>query len=435
MRNCRAEPRRYRPLGDPPLRHVRRPAGWRYAVDSFALTLGQLLATASLAVVAILSARVLGPTGRGELTLVLTIVALVQIVGTFGIAQAGVLLVARGEVTLPQLLGLGGLLAVLNGPISGVVTYLAMHAAGEQLGLDGAVAAGLHGSFGLAALAVVGALQADGRFRIAAVVNAVGSLATLLTAAALGLRQDVRPVHYLLAMIAGNLVQCAAGWFMLRQVGRPQITIEASRRFLRTGVPIVGLNLGQTGAIRSDRYLIGAILDARATGLYSVAATAAEMIRVLPFSATMVLMQRVSGQSADESQIRRAKTVGLLITATLCGGTALVAPTLVGLVFGNEYAGAVPALRILLLAELTFSVYLFEATVVAGRGRVDLAAVASLLGFAVVVILDIPMIHTFGIEGAAWASVLAYLVMAAVSSQQRRAFPSKAVEALPIIAP
>jgi O-antigen/teichoic acid export membrane protein len=165
--------------------------------------------------------------------------------------------------------------------------------------------------------------------------------------------------------------------------------------------------------LRLDRILVGLFLSAAAVGVYSVAATATDLVALVPGALSQVLFQRIASRSVDRSTLNRARAYALLSSVAIAAALFLLAPLGIDLLVGPSFSGAVLPLRILLLAAVILSSYQIDAYALAARGQIGAAASATVFGLVVIVIADLILIPTHGIVGAAWASVIAYALMAA----------------------
>jgi O-antigen/teichoic acid export membrane protein len=96
-------------------------------------------------------------------------------------------------------------------------------------------------------------------------------------------------------------------------------------------------------------------------------------------------------------------------------------------VFGQEFRSAVLPLLILLVAEVAIASFHLDSACLAGSARLRAAAGAALVGLTVVVLGDLLLIPRFGLQGAAWASVLAYSAMALRARRALRQGPTPMV--------
>jgi O-antigen/teichoic acid export membrane protein len=194
----------------------------------------------------------------------------------------------------------------------------------------------------------------------------------------------------------------------------PTFDSAAARELIRRGIPAIGLTLGQNATLRIDRILIGLFLTAAPVGVYSIAATGTELVWLAPTALSQVLFHRFATRSIDLSIATRARILSLVIALLTALTMFLVAPYAIDLLVGARFADAVSPLRILLIAAVFFASYQLDAYALAAQGRIGPAASATLVGFAVVLTADLMLIPMYGIIGAAWASVIAYGLMAAI---------------------
>lgn len=270
----------------------------------------------------------------------------------------------------------------------------------------------------------------------AAVIES-GSLAGLLVVAGVltvADRHDVRA--YLLAFVFTTLVHLLLAHVRLRRIEpslRPSYSATSWRRLVRTGFPGIGFAISQLLTFRIDRYLIAIFLSPAAVGIYSVAATAPEFVRLAPMALAQPVVYRLASGSAEIADFRRARFLCLLATVALIAISAAVAPFVVGIFFGEEFAGAVTPLRILLLAEIGMAVFSIDGAALLGKGRVADMALASMVGLVLVASADLLLIPKYGLAGAGWASVLGYSVMGAATmalvARNRRRHPMSSTAA------
>jgi O-antigen/teichoic acid export membrane protein len=277
------------------------------------------------------------------------------------------------------------------------------------------VALVVYGMAMLEAQLLLNGLYAYGHFAHAALCDAGANIVSLGATLALATTGTTHVAPYVAALAVGPLGQIALSLSVLHRKGhgvRPRYTPLTWTQLLRTGVPGLGLSLGQSATYRLDRYLIGFYLTPAAVGLYSVAATCTEVVRLPSFSLGQVLFHRLAAMRLSVHKARFLYRTGVGVTAVLAFVLFLVCPWAIGTVFGHAYEGAVTPLRVLVLGEVAVASYLLDSSSLSGRNQMAQAAKATLLGLFVVTGLDLALIPSFGIVGAAWASVVGYSGMA-----------------------
>jgi O-antigen/teichoic acid export membrane protein len=376
----------------------------------------KVVANGAAAGVALLTARQLGPSGRGVVVLLLTLAGFISVVGSMGLNLASrIHLVALdGRMDPADYLGLSAVLTVAVVVLSvalGVVLLplVDVHlSAAEQL-LFGALAGSILAPFLLNA-----AINAFGFTARAAAVDAAGTVAQLLVTVALFVGGSRRVDAYIAAMVIGNVLQVGLALAALRPaIGSVRPRFQRSRwaRVVRTGLPGIAVDLSGILTFRLDRYLLGLFLGPAAVGVYSVAATAPEILRLPALAMGQPIFHRLASGTAKVEDFGRTRVYCLLVTAALAASAFLVAPFAVRILFGSQYAGAVTPLRVLLLAEFGITLFYIDGALVAAAfSRLGDAAIAAVAGCLVVVVADLVLIPSHGVVGAAWGSVVAYSV-------------------------
>lgn len=383
---------------------------------SATLTFGTNLAVASLSLVSVLiTSRVLGPEGRGQIAFLTTVGYLTAQLSTLGVQEAIVNLAGRRPALSSTLAGNSLVLSLLFGGAAAAVVALlftTVPAAGGdaatwlkalvllsvpmlvlQVFLDFlAKAHYLFGASNLAwllepvimvgvngTLAIIGALTVE-----AAVLAWIGgqAVATLL--------------------LAGAIIRRAGGF------SRPQRPL--AREMVTFGAKA---HLGQAmllGNYRLDQWILGSVVGARELGAYSVAVAWSETLFFLPTALSAV--QRPDLVRAEPGEARREVSeifrLTLLVTVPLIAALVLLAPFLSVVVFGEGFRDAAPQLRILALGGPgIIALKLFGNALTAQRApMLETAAIA--ISFAVIVALDVVLIPAQGGLGAAIASTVAY---------------------------
>jgi O-antigen/teichoic acid export membrane protein len=370
-----------------------------------------------LVAVAVITARVLGPSGRGALVLVATTATYLMLVTSLGIPISGRVMLGTGDrrTVLSHYLGLGLFLSMVQIVLTAILAWAILIRSGVPLTLEEDLLVGLYGGGLVVGYLLVHGLYGIGLNEQAAIVQVGGAAVQLLLVIVLGSAAVASPWPYVAAMLFGTLGQIVASLIVLafgHFLVWPSFSLIAWQTLIVRGVPAIGLSLGQAAVLRLDRLLIGLFLSASAVGVYSVAATATDIVFLVPAALSQVLFQKIASKTVDLSTAHRARTITLLIGVVTALVIYLLAPLAIDRLVGPRFAGAVVPLRILLLAALFLSSYQIDAYALAARGQIWLAGSATLLGFAVILVADLLLIPTNGIVGAAWASAIAYGLMA-----------------------
>jgi O-antigen/teichoic acid export membrane protein len=364
----------------------------------------------------VLTARYLTPADRGRMTLAVTLASLGLLFTclNIGVPARAYLVAQPPRLTLGVyistslvLIAFQAILCLLGG-----IFFLPLVKA--PVDTADLVPLGLYGAFALASYLAFDAISAFGLVRKAAVADAFGSAAQLAASIAVVLSRTSSVGPFLWTFAVGAIAQVWLSWVFLGscQSRRPVWAPRQSLELARVGVKATTVTLGVQGIYRVDRYFVGALRNAAAVGIYSVAASAAEFVRLIPYSANQLMYYRQTTGLASHKEVARFRAATLVATLLASGAAAWLAPTLIVHVIGSDYAGAVTPLRILLIPEVFIASFLTDSTTLLARVAVVRASVATGIGLAITLVADVLLISRHGIVGAAWASVVGYAALA-----------------------
>jgi O-antigen/teichoic acid export membrane protein len=256
-----------------------------------------------------------------------------------------------------------------------------------------------------------GVLLAEERYRGMALLRVSQPLVYVVLVLVLALTGHLSVASTLLAMVIGTAVTALLGWVLNPQgIRGPRMPLgellTGSRRF-------AGNFAAEAATNRLDQAVALPMIGAGPSGLYAVAVTIASAPIALAHALGASYFNSVGVAEGEERRRLKASALrgGLAFGAVVSAVLAALTPPLVPLVFGSEFAAAVPAT----LVALTGTAFLMAGFVVSmclaadNQGwRMTVAQVASLVvGLLLLVFLG----PALGAVGAALASSLAYLVL------------------------
>ena len=264
-----------------------------------------------------------------------------------------------------------------------------------------------------------------------ALMRATGELLALVIVL-LSVR-GVGDVHRMpLAQVAGDVVACIGFAVLLRTVGlRFGLGWNPAevRRLLARAIPLVGSTVLGLVVFNVDVFFIRLYHDAALVGLYAAAYTAISFILNLGVTYSMSLLPsltRLADAPTQEGELyltSHGKVFALAIP--IAAGGALLARPLMVTLFGAPFAAAGPTLAVL-LGSMVISV-IRDVSVVAlmARRREDLLLHTVWASAAASVLLNILLVPSMGMMGAALATVLTEFVRfaLAVAFARRLGFP------------
>ena len=238
-------------------------------------------------------------------------------------------------------------------------------------------------------------------------------------------------VHFILA--ASNL---GALGLIVRQrlsIRLPSPLVKRSTliRMVRYGSIAYLATLLQFLNYRVDYWIVQHFRGDEALGLYSLASSLAMMLWMLPRAAASVLLPATAAGNAEATAAHAARMARVSVAAGLVLAAPLVplASWWIGVLFGEEFTQSATPFVILLVGCIPFIATIVLAGSLAGINRLDVNLRASGIGLIVTVVLDILLIPTWGLEGAAVASATSYLVTTGIvvgSSSQMHGLPIRA---------
>jgi len=211
---------------------------------------------------------------------------------------------------------------------------------------------------------------------------------------------------YVLSLAVGAPMACSALRLRLRWKAK------AISSLLNYGVRIQGLSIATFVNQRIDQLVLSLLVPPRELGLYAVAVSLSSALAVFPQAAGIVAFSRGSSQEGDSARgtIRyafRASLIWLLAVGTVL---FVSAPFLIRLVFGARFEGSILACRILipgaLMTGLSFVLYNAASAI----GRPGLSSVAEGVSVFVTAMGLFLLVPRYGYIGAAIVSSVAYTI-------------------------
>jgi O-antigen/teichoic acid export membrane protein len=364
----------------------------------------------------VLIARLLGPTGKGQLTAVLLWPGLLVAVGSLGLGSAVVYFTARAAGRERDISATAFAIVLVE---SGALVAVGLLMTSHVLGHYGPhiVAIGLLNLTWippyLLATAALSVLQ--GRFELQA-FNLLRLSATAASVAALlglALANQLSVLTVVLVTLGANFLNLALCFSVLGRRGwigfRPKANLV--RPLMVYGLKSYSGNMAGLINASADQAIIALFLAPAALGLYSIAVTLTALIGLLTSSLGLVAFPAVAGTKSHAERLRQLSEfvrASLVMSALVAVALALAAPFLIRLFFGPGFAPATPVAQVLLLAAVFLGMNRVLGEAVRGFNKPLIPGLAE--GIAAVVTLAslAALLPLLGIMGAAIASLLAY---------------------------
>jgi O-antigen/teichoic acid export membrane protein len=257
-------------------------------------------------------------------------------------------------------------------------------------------------------------VYAELRPQLAIAISAGTSVLQLLLMAFLHFRGDLNAVTAFGAMGLSSLV-VASVWLAVNRDAIQFSGVPLAATFHENwalGRWSVATQVGEIVRTQMFPWLLALAADQRTVGLFAACAVIAALPTPLHVALSNMLLpefvqlQKRGGVAAADRFVWQA--TGWL-TAVMIAFFTVVAATsswLVPAVYGDQYLGTQHALVILALAQVVAGVSLPAARALFVMQRPDQVFRSHLVGIVVNIVLGIPMVHWWGITGAAYATLI-----------------------------
>jgi O-antigen/teichoic acid export membrane protein len=364
---------------------------------------------------AVVVARRLGPSGQGTFAVAYSLTLLLVQLGGLGLTTANPYFAARSPSQIPKIVANACWLAAALGIAlggAGILLKLAAPGVVEGLGWTPLLVtlAGVPG--GLAALFLQSVLLGEGRMVAYNAVEVAQAALALAALAAGYVLADLR-LTGTLAILGLSRYAAAAAYLLLlsrrsRISGRPAGALV--RSMLSYGFRVYVAILVSFLVIRLDLLLVNAYLGRTEAGLYSIAATLADGMFVLPMVIGLNLFPRVARGDPTEASAEVFRSVAVLY-GLFCLATVPIAGIAIRAFFGGEFAGATSLYYWLLPGIYSLGLLTILSQHFAGRGFPPRAVAIWFVGLALNVALNLALLPGRGAWVAALTSSVTYTVL------------------------
>lgn len=398
-------------------------SGERIVRNSVFGVLSQVIGGGIMFLVALLSARYLGPEHFGVFSFSFAFVHIVQVFAG-GLGNALVREIVRNPDRLEYVLSAAiPLMTALSG-LAWLVSFLVVKA--SSVGTEIAttiyiLTAVFPASFNSVAFAAVCRAKEEMFHNAAALVL---QRVVLLSLVWVTVMLDFGLVGVASSYLAAHMVQWLffSGLVSKRYCRyRTRIDVRLWRHLLLEGTPIALGMIMQRIAWYADIFLLTLLSSARSVGLYGAAYRLVEMLSVIPTALSIPVFPVLSRLAVEShaqafSLYLKAQKFLIIIGFPLGVWLFVTAPQLMAFLFGPEYIEATPALRILgLMLVLLFlnSLYLYVFSAI-GAQRIFMVA----MSFIVVlnIVLDVVLIPVLDFTGAALATLVSEFTLYLIGS-------------------
>jgi O-antigen/teichoic acid export membrane protein len=323
-------------------------------------TFANLLILGGNAVAGIVSARALGPSGRGQLAVVILWTAMIHMLGSLGLLSSCSYHVARWPERRPALCRWFSCLAARQAVGMTVVSAALLTWLHFRLHLAPVLTIEYMTWAGAATITLYGTcyVQGLGDFRRFNLIRVIPGTAPALVIIAIAIAVRLTPAEAGAAYLLPIWCSAFLAWAWLRRpTKRPlSLSLTSSERHSlwsygwRSLASFSGLTLNRS----ADQLALGLLVPVGTLGLYSVAVAASSPLPSLVASFGMVGLPTVTAlrgrakARATWTTLRRAVYLLVILSPPL----AIVLPRAIPLVYGTQYATAIVPAEVLLVGAV-----------------------------------------------------------------------------------
>ena len=221
------------------------------------------------------------------------------------------------------------------------------------------------------------------------------------------------------ANVASAGVICVLLWWRLAISGLLQCRWPSTRIWREvisgSGKVIIGGFAGYMNS-RVDNLMVSASIGPAAMSFYSMAWNASRTpANVFARAINFVLVPTLARIQDDPARVERALREcvrnSYLLLAPACAVLFVTAPSLVSCLIGTKWLPLVPALRVMCFTVLASPILSASNALLVGTGRGHLTGIATILQLASLFIAIPPMAGRWGIVGAAYADLIAVVLL------------------------
>lgn len=366
----------------------------------------------------VVTARWLGPAGKGLFSSLTFVAGLVMQACSVGLGDAAAVMVGQRRATVQRALS-STFAAGIAAAAVGVFLLWGFAAVAFQDDWAEARTAVLLACLGLpislSGYLLTFVVTAQERIVASSAAMATTSGVTTLALLVFTAVLELSVTGAVLSTVVGAASGLAFAALALRRSGlslRPQWNWEYLRSALPFGLSVEASYLVTVMFLRVDLLLVYSLAGQAPAGQYSVALTVGGLVALVPIAISSASFPRLARLDDTEANELTAQVFRFGMAAAIVGaaGLAVATPIVVPLLFGSEFTPAVVPSLILAGGGLLWSGEWLLCRAWAARGRPGLLVWSFGLTLVTMCGVDYLLIPSFGIAGAALGSVIAPVV-------------------------
>lgn len=384
-----------------------------YYRHSFLTFASQVLSLILILLSNIIITRVLGPAGKGVMSLLVTFPALIAMIVILGLDEATVFFLGGKKFEYNEVLGWAILNTLIISTLSisvlmflrnWLITSVIKNITGEFL-LITIFSIPFQIFFQYECAILLGQMDILGFNLLNILRNLFLLVFQFILIVKLGLLGGVYSI------LIGFATSTLVGILIIRKFGKPRIPQEISfvKKSLSYGIrSVLGLIFHYLTR-RLDIFIINFFLTPTQVGFYAIALMLAELPWYIPQAASTVLFPEVSGMEKAKANQFSALVCRntVFITVLACLILALIAKPVIKLFFTAKFYPALVPFYINLPRTIALGIGRVLGGNFQGTGKPEYGTIMAFVSFVLTLVLDLLLIPRWGIIGAAIATTIA----------------------------
>lgn len=369
-------------------------------------------------VTSVIVARILGPEGRGIYAVAGVIAATGVQFGNLGLHSSNTYYVSRNKDLLPVLLGNSLLISFMAGSVGVAATWMIFYLWPGLAPVKGIILilSLLWIPFGLAYQLLQNLLLGINEVRAYNVIEVAGRVTVVVL---LGLLIIFQLVTVEKAFFAGLVALIAtflgALWRLKPYLNSPpKPSLVVIKENIAYGIWAYFAAIFSFLVLKVDLFMVQYMLGYEQAGYYSISATMADMVLMLPTVVGTILFPRLSSITNEVEKWKLAQRFALGLLAVMffvVTVAALLAYPVVQILFGKQFIPSVPAFIWLMPGALFLSAGMIFQNYIGSTGNARAMIYGPLMASLTNIAANMFLIKRYGILGASYSSSLAYFLL------------------------
>lgn len=398
---------------------MRRNAIRRFIADGWGVVLG--------ATVSIITARTLGPAGRGVFSTIGFVSGFVAALSVLGLGEALIIAIGRRRTTAQEGIGTVVVAVLAVAGVLAIAMSIAafLLASGEKHRVLIAILAAVPIPLGALTTVLSYGLNSKERFAAptAVIVITPSVICVLMVILLLGLRLEI--VGAFAALVGASAVALAVVGITSRRAGLTTISFDRAllRDLLPNSLRLVASSSVTMLTAQLDLLFVFLLAGKAPAGRYSIALTASALSGTAANALAYACFPQLAYSDRERWKVLSDRVMQLTMVSALLSAAAIavVAPFLIPLAYGARFSGAVVPTLILLVGALFSSVHWVLARIVSARGLPQIPLKAYTVSLITMCSADFVLIPPLGASGAGIAVVASGAVGVYVMVRSMRA--------------